>query len=250
MTNQRDNAFYDSHWENFASLEYPAVKIEKCRIFFRPVFKFIKHANTVLDIGCGDGVHWNYLKRIEKLPVNYFGVDISAIAVNYLKSVADKNDESFFVMDACNLDFPDNRFDMVFSYGVIGYTGNPQGALEEMYRVCKPGGWIGVFSPDIIGISKSILFALRSVARLFGNRGKIILADILVPFFGLAPSQTQITLKNAKWRQVREVILTDIGPLKLEVIKYQEVINLVDQLGVIIRFDNSKAKTTIWGLKP
>jgi len=249
MARQRTNAYYDSHWEDFSDLVYPAVKIERARDFFRPVLNSINDKKTILDIGCGDGVHWNYLKRIENSPVIYSGVDISTRAVNYLKGIADKSEGSFFVMDACNLDFPDNHFDIVFAYGVIGYTDDPQSALQEIQRVGKPGGLIGIFSPDIKGISKTILVATRAIAKLSGNRGKRIMANLLVPFFGLARSETQISLRNASWRQVCEVILTDIAPPTLKIINYQEMINWFDNLKIKIKYDSADYKTILWGIK-
>jgi ubiquinone/menaquinone biosynthesis C-methylase UbiE len=249
MTSKETNAYYDSHWKDFSDLDYPSAKIEKARDFFHPVLEKVKGTKTVLDVGCGDGVLWNYLKRIEKISGNYFGVDISFQAVNFLNKVSDKKEETFFVMDASNLDFPDNHFDVVFAYGVVGYMDDPKGALQEIYRVCKPGGLIGIFSPDIKGFSKTILFTVRSFAKILGNRGKRILANFLVPFFGLAPSETQISLKNAGWRQVCEVILTDIAPPKLEVIEYQKMITWFDKLNIKIIFDSAKNKTILWGNK-
>ena len=249
MTIEKTKGYYDSHWKNFAELDYPTVKIEQAKDFFCPVLNIINKSKTILDVGCGDGVHWNYLKKIEKIEIDYTGVDVSSQAVTYLKEHAAKGEGNFFVMDACQLDFMDNSFDAVFAYGVIGYTDDPRRALEEIHRICKPGGLIGVFSPEIRGISRTILFTARSIAKLFGNRGKRILANLLVPYFGLAPSQTQITLENASWRQVHEVIMTDIAPPKLEIIEYQQWINWFDQLNIQILFDSPDVKTILWGIK-
>jgi len=249
MAKKKTTDYYDLHWENYSDFTYPKVKLEKVREFFHPIIGSINDKYKILDIGCGDGVHWNYLRRIEKLSINYSGVDVSGHVIKFLQQKADKNKETFYVMDACSLDFPDDYFDVVFAYGVIGYTEDPKAALREMYRVCKPGGWVGVFSPDINGISKVILSSVRSFAQLLGERGKRILADLMVPFFGLAPSETQISLKNASWRQVREVILTDIAPPKLEIIGHQKMISWFDQLRIDIKFDNKKVRTILWGLK-
>lgn len=249
MTKHKTKVYYDSHWKDFANSPYPAVKVEKVKEFFRPVLTSVGNIKTLLDVGSGDGVHWDYLKRIENVPIKYSGVDISEQAVNFLNQQAEKKNSAFHVMDACNLDFPDDHFDMVFAYGVIGYTEDPQKALLEMHRVCKSGGWIGIFSPEIAGISKSILLAVRSLAKMVGGQGKKFLADFLVPFFGLAPSETHINLRNASWIQVREVILTDIAPPKLEIIPYQTLIGWFEHLRIEIKFDNPKVKTTLWGLK-
>lgn len=250
MTIQKTDTYYDSHWTEFAELNYPRVKTEQVRDFFHPVVNILKDSKTILDIGCGDGVHWNYLKKIEKIEIDYTGVDVSSQAVNYLKNHAGNDEGNFFVMDACKLDFMDNSFDAVFAYGVIGYTDDPRKAMEEIFRICKPGGLIGIFSPEISGISRTVLFTARSIAKLFGNRGKKILANLLVPFFGLAPSQTKITLANASWKQVREVIMTDIAPPKLEIIEYQQWMNWFDQFKIQILFDSPDVKTILWGTKP
>jgi len=249
MTKQKTGAYYDHHWKDFADSGFPEVKTVKVRGFFQPIIGRINKKTTILDVGCGDGVHWNYIANIEKLPLIYTGIDVSEQAIGHLNRISDNKNASFHVMDACQLDFPDNHFDIVFAYGVIGYTDDPQAALLEMCRVCKPGGSIGVFSPDIKGISKKILFILRSIAKPLGKRGKRILANLLVPFFGLAPSETQITLKNASWRQVCEVILTDIAPPKLQIISHEELAHWLEQLRLEILYDDQEVRTILWGIK-
>ena len=85
-------------------------------------------------------------------------------------------------MDASDLVFDRDIFDIVFAYGVIGYAENPYKVFMEMVRVCKPGGKIGVFSPEISGISKTILFAIRSIAQLLNEEVKRSLLIFLYLF--------------------------------------------------------------------
>jgi ubiquinone/menaquinone biosynthesis C-methylase UbiE len=40
------------------------------------------------------------------------------------------------------LSYPDNFFDIVHCANALDHTPNPIAAIKEMYRVCKPGGWI------------------------------------------------------------------------------------------------------------
>jgi phosphatidylethanolamine/phosphatidyl-N-methylethanolamine N-methyltransferase len=45
-------------------------------------------------------------------------------------------------MDACNLEFPDNSFDLVMAAYLITTVSDPQQVCREMLRVVKPGGQI------------------------------------------------------------------------------------------------------------
>jgi len=242
--------YYNSHWRNFAAGQYPDSKLLQASHFFAPIINNIRDNQSVLDVGCGDGVHWFYLKKNRKLHIRFTGIDISQSSIDFLgKLTSDKND-SFMQMDASELQFDRDLFDIVFAYGVIGYAENPFKVFKEMVRVCKPGGQIGIFSPEISGISKIILSATRSIAQLLNKRGQKVLADILVPFFGLAPSETGINLKNATWQQVREVILTDIAPPHLEIIAHQTLLDWFKEQDFKIVSDDTKTKIMIWGIKP
>ena len=54
------------------------------------------------------------------------------------------------VGDVENMPYADNTFDFVYSYGVIHHTPNMEKAIEEIYRVLKPGGecWIAVYNKN------------------------------------------------------------------------------------------------------
>lgn len=80
----------------------------------------------VLEIGCGTGVD---AKRFIKAGAIYTGIDITREEKPYILK-----------MDAEHLDFPDNHFDLVYSFGVIHHTLNPPEALKEIHRVLKPRG--------------------------------------------------------------------------------------------------------------
>lgn len=49
------------------------------------------------------------------------------------------------VMDAHNLDFPDNHFDQIYTSCTFCSVPNPVKGLESLYRVLKPGGELRMF---------------------------------------------------------------------------------------------------------
>jgi len=95
----------------------------------------------ILEVGSGLGqvshqIAENGAKRV-------VGVEYSPEKVNWSKSyfIEGKNKNLDFIKGSAeNLDFPDNEFDLVFSNSVLEHVRNPKKALQEIYRVIKPGG--------------------------------------------------------------------------------------------------------------
>jgi SAM-dependent methyltransferase len=75
--------------------------------------------------------------------------------------------------DICDLPFKENEFDIVFCNHVLEHISNDTIAMQELYRVLKPGGF-GIFQiPQ--DLSKAITFADNTItdrkerAKLFGQ---------------------------------------------------------------------------------
>jgi len=93
----------------------------------------------VLEIGCGNGADGACFAQ---QGARYTGVDLTQAAVDatrehfgYLGLPG-----SFQIENAEKLSFDDQSFDLVYSYGVLHHTPNPQRAFDEVHRVLKPGG--------------------------------------------------------------------------------------------------------------
>jgi SAM-dependent methyltransferase len=93
----------------------------------------------VLEIGVGMGA--DYLEWL-RAGANATGVDLSAASIEKARRRCElagcKPD--LRVADAENLPFPDNSFDVVYSYGVMHHSPDTTQCVREARRVLKPRG--------------------------------------------------------------------------------------------------------------
>jgi SAM-dependent methyltransferase len=95
---------------------------------------------VVLDVGCGAGQLWPYLTdRFQR----YIGADV----VRYESYPASLE---FVPIDTVTgtLQIADRSGDVVVSAETIEHVENPRAFVREMVRVCKPGGWILITTPN------------------------------------------------------------------------------------------------------
>ena len=93
----------------------------------------------VLEVGVGLGAdHQQFAEAGAEL----YGIDLTEKAVEHTrKRLAYLGCESnLSVGDAEELDFPDESFDLVYSWGVLHHSPNTHKAISEVYRVLKRGG--------------------------------------------------------------------------------------------------------------
>lgn len=93
----------------------------------------------VLEIGVGMGA--DYLEWL-KAGAQAQGVDLSMASIEKARQrcQAAGFKPELRVADAEQLPFPENSFDIVYSYGVIHHSPNTQQCVREALRVVKPGG--------------------------------------------------------------------------------------------------------------
>lgn len=99
-----------------------------------------KIGGRVLEVGVGTGISL----PLYSPNLRIFGTDISEAMLKKAKQrVAEarlKNIEGLAVMDAEELEFPENSFDVVMAQYVVTAVPNPEAALDEFARVVRPGG--------------------------------------------------------------------------------------------------------------
>lgn len=112
----------------------------------------------VVDIGCGAG---RASKVAADMGAVVKGIDATPQLIEHARELLPEAD--FSVGDIEDLPYGDSEFDVVFAANIIQYAENRIAAMNELKRVCKPGGHIiaGLFaSPDKVKFS-SLLGAIR-----------------------------------------------------------------------------------------
>jgi ubiquinone/menaquinone biosynthesis C-methylase UbiE len=119
----------------------------RVRDFFRPREDIVKEAGLkegfhVLDYGCGPG---GYVKPVADLvgeSGRIYALDISPLAIQMIKKIVAKNQMRNVetIISDCSTGLPDDGVDAVLLYDVFHDLTDPNGVLEELYRVLKPDG--------------------------------------------------------------------------------------------------------------
>jgi len=108
------------------------------------VQKYLAHRVStgaeVLSVGCGPGV---ILREVVALgrSIQGTGLDVSDDRIREAKERHRGVTAMSFVRGAAHeMEFPSNRFDLVYSRMLLEYLKNKEQAVREMVRVCRPGG--------------------------------------------------------------------------------------------------------------
>ncbi len=93
----------------------------------------------VLEIGVGMGA--DYLEWL-KAGAQVTGIDMSAVSLERARRrcIAAGFQPDLRLAEAEQLPFPDDSFDVVYSYGVMHHSPNPAKCVREALRVLRPGG--------------------------------------------------------------------------------------------------------------
>ena len=105
----------------------------------------IKPGDRVLEVGVGTGINTSLYPR----DCSVTGIDLSSSMLEKARErVARKGVRNvrLLQMDAANLKFADDTFDIVYAPYVISVVPDPVAVAREMRRVCRPGGRIVILN--------------------------------------------------------------------------------------------------------
>lgn len=103
----------------------------------------------VAEVGCGRG-DFTILLGKEGARVNSLDVSASAIDIARQRAAGLEYPVEFFVSDAQDCALRSNTFDLVVSCEVLEHVEHPRRMLDELFRICKPGGRVILTTPSYL----------------------------------------------------------------------------------------------------
>lgn len=135
-----DAKYYEHIWGEEVNVRpyYDAVRQ-------RELLGKVKDGDKVLDVGAGVYGACQYAKEN--------GIDIDAYCVDQSYTARDIVEKmelgiKYELSDVLEIPFADNTFDVVIAGELIEHIENPQDLVDEIARVCKPGGWLTISTVD------------------------------------------------------------------------------------------------------
>ncbi len=152
-------------------------EIEEARYRIEPeIFSFAQftrfHGKKMLEVGVGAGS--DFLQWV-RAGTQAHGIDLTQEAVDNVRArlkIYGLEAADLRVGDAENLPYPNNSFDLVYSWGVIHHSPDTERCLAEIIRVTRPSGSI-----KVMVYNRHSFFALYQWIRSALFKGK--------PFQGL-----------------------------------------------------------------
>lgn len=149
---KRNKETYKEKYTSGYGLQYPDGH------FIRVVTQILEYQEkmsecTVLDYGCGNGIHMEFLESRWPKSI-FYGLDISDIAIKQAKNRLPEWAENFKQCEPVpNIKslFGEVKFDLVVANQVLYYLDDPDldNVLNQIYQALNPGGiifisWMGV----------------------------------------------------------------------------------------------------------
>ncbi len=141
-TSDKKMYFYESFSKDFDSKMNMYDTNKRLDVFYNELLTEDISNKDVLDAGCGTG--W-FSKAAAERGANVTSMDLGE---GLLQQVSIKCKSNRVVGSILNIPFSDNTFDYIVSSEVIEHIPQPLDAIDELYRVLKPGGKLVLSTPN------------------------------------------------------------------------------------------------------
>jgi glycosyltransferase involved in cell wall biosynthesis/ubiquinone/menaquinone biosynthesis C-methylase UbiE len=141
---RKDKEFYDNESEDYSKKRYPAKITSFIHFFFKKrllilldYIKEIRKVNdTLLEIGCADGIILSRIAEQKLISGKMMGIDISGKMIDTAKRNIHEKNISFYIRG----EEPDLEADIIVEIGVLNFTDFDED-LAYVSKHVKPGGY-------------------------------------------------------------------------------------------------------------
>ncbi len=111
---------------------------------FKLFKEYIRDGQKILDLGCGNGRLYKFLKD-QNLNVDYYGLDNAEKLISICKEKYPEVADRFKVGEIFKLPYDESQFDVVICIATFHHLSDYTqriNTLEQVRRVLKPGGYL------------------------------------------------------------------------------------------------------------
>lgn len=134
---------WDNYWKTYSVSKAEGwLILEREKIINRYLNKLESSVKEVIEIGCGYGSNIKLIKT-NRNDVECYALDNSRVAIELIKETI----PNAFLSDCRKTTFPDDKFDLIFSSGLMEHLEDETPFLREMKRILKDDGYLITFVP-------------------------------------------------------------------------------------------------------
>ena len=163
----------------------------------------IKSGDRVLEVGVGTGINLSLYPK----DCAVTGIDFSSSMLEKARDRAARKDVPHSVrllqMDAADLKFADDSFDIVYAPYLISVVPDPIKVAQEMRRVCRPGGRI-VFLNHFLSPNPLLSRAERLISPLTIHIG--FKSDLDLPAFLAQTNLEPISIEKVNFPRIWSLV--------------------------------------------
>gem|GEM_PF-795178 len=134
---------WDDHWAKYSvSKAERWLILERDKIINSYLDKLGSSRKEVVEVGCGYGSNIKLIKK-NRDDVECYALDNSQVAIELVR----REIPNSFLSDCRKTPFADNKFDLIFSAGLMEHLWDERPFLKEMRRILKDNGYMITFVP-------------------------------------------------------------------------------------------------------
>ena len=162
----------------------------------------IKDGDRVLEVGVGTGINLALYPREAAVT----GIDYTAAMLEKARERAARKKGApvrLLQMDAADLRFADDSFDIVYAPYVISVVADPIAVAREMYRVCRPGGRVIILN-HFLSANRLLSRLERLISPLTIHVG--FKADLDLPAFLAQADLHPVSIEKVNWPRIWSLV--------------------------------------------